>query len=248
MGLFWLTLANWLQPGKFSFLLFLPFWCPLSTGWTSYWVIPLQKMNETNLTENWENLRYHQTPFPSVSIKLQHLHAALFKVKVWLRLTSLVCHCVLASTYGSTHSHSPSGCVDCARLGGKILELEGRISALYQILKMERLIDTINTVQENSNHLQDTVSCPALTAVLRVYGTVLGQDLNSLSKRGRHSSHAPCKNSVRYPHRPLTCHWEICLTSSVFTTFLLWLATLSLVHFICPAYRQHFCWCAFSFK
>ena len=38
---------------------------------------------------------------------------------------------------------SPSGCVSCSQLADKIVELEGRISTLYQIQEAERLMDTI---------------------------------------------------------------------------------------------------------
>ncbi|KAL7829130.1 hypothetical protein AOLI_G00300150 [Acnodon oligacanthus] len=61
---------------------------------------------------------------------------------------------------------SPAGCDGCARLSQKIIELEGRISVLYQIKDDEDLLDSLlTTTQPISTRLDGSLHQTAATAV-----------------------------------------------------------------------------------
>lgn len=64
---------------------------------------------------------------------------------------------------------SPSSCLSCARLAEKIIELEGRISAIYQIQEAEKLLDTIifgpaQAASTGTRATGATPPCPAAAA------------------------------------------------------------------------------------
>lgn len=65
---------------------------------TYYWSsLPTELYSGWTQTKSRSCKKTFVPTFPFVSVKLQYFQTALFKVKVWLRLTSLVCHCVLVS-------------------------------------------------------------------------------------------------------------------------------------------------------
>lgn len=87
---------------------------------------------------------------------------------------------------------SPSGCVSCASLAVKILELEGRISTLYKIQEAEKYLDTIvfkPAQPDSSSGLE-----PDPTAVVP-----------TSSPDPAFAAHSPARESTS-PPEPVTAH------------------------------------------
>ncbi|KAL7382219.1 hypothetical protein ABVT39_018767 [Epinephelus coioides] len=100
-------------------------------------------------------------------------------------------------TYNMAPLTSPSGCVSCAYLAEKTLELEGRISTLYKIQEAEKLLDTIvfRPAQTDTNSgLEPDATTP--TTAAEPWSRV-----GPRSRRERSSSLAPPRFSLHLENK-----------------------------------------------
>ncbi|CAJ1069767.1 uncharacterized protein LOC121645396 isoform X1 [Xyrichtys novacula] len=92
---------------------------------------------------------------------------------------------------------SPSGCVSCASLAVKILELEGRISTLYKIPEAKKHLDTIvfkPAQSDTSSGLQPDPTAPTTAAAV-----------STSTPEPAVTAHSPAGESAS-PSEPVTTH------------------------------------------